>query len=121
MNTNNDQMSPSAVRIGAAELQGYAWEMLLFANVYQKSNAETIGILWDIDDEILSALDMREGFPTFYTRLIVDVVHNGEVMQAWVYTMTDENRDRLTGTTPSEHYYNSVVTGYATSGLALPN
>lgn len=114
-------MSRNAVRLGVADLHNYQWEMLLYANVYQKSDSKTIGILWDIDEEILSALDMREGFPTFYTRLIVDVVHNDEVMQAWVYTMTDENRDRLTGSTPSEHYYNSVVDGYATNGLALPD
>jgi gamma-glutamylcyclotransferase (GGCT)/AIG2-like uncharacterized protein YtfP len=119
MNTNNTQMSPTAQRLGKAELNGFAWEMLLYANVYESAESSTIGILWDIDDEVLSGLDMREGYPTFYNRLLVDVVHEGKTKQAWVYTMTPENRDYLKDKKPSQHYFNSVVEGYATDGLDL--
>jgi gamma-glutamylcyclotransferase (GGCT)/AIG2-like uncharacterized protein YtfP len=119
MNTNNDQMSPTAKRLGLAELSGFGWEMLMFANVYESQDSITMGILWEIDDAVLAGLDIREGYPTFYTRLVVDVEHQGKTKQAWVYTMTPENRDRLKNEKPSQHYLSSVVEGYATDGLDL--
>ena len=119
MNTNNDQMSPTAKRLGLAELSGFGWEMLMFANVYESQDSITMGILWEIDDAVLAGLDIREGYPTFYTRLVVDVEHQGKTKQAWVYTMTPENRDRLKNEKPSHHYLSSVVEGYATDGLDL--
>ena len=119
MNTNNAQMSPAAMRLGIAELPGFGWEMLLYANVYESTDLSCIGILWEIDDAILDGPDMREGYPTFYTRLLVDVLHNGETKQAWVYTMTPDSKESLRNTKPSTHYFNSVVEGYATDGLDL--
>lgn len=119
MNTNNAQMSITAVRLGVAHLSGWAWEMLQYANVYPKSDSECIGILWDIDDTVLTALDIREGYPTFYTRELVDVEHCGLVRQAWVYTMTVQNREYLQDCTPSQHYFDSVVEGYAANGITV--
>jgi gamma-glutamylcyclotransferase (GGCT)/AIG2-like uncharacterized protein YtfP len=105
--------------LGLAELSGFGWEMLMFANVYESQDSITMGILWEIDDAVLAGLDIREGYPTFYTRLVVDVEHQGKTKQAWVYTMTPENRDRLKNEKPSQHYLSSVVEGYATDGLDL--
>lgn len=119
MNTNNAQMSTTAQRLGPAELHGFAWEMLLYANVYEAWDKSTIGILWEIDDEVLRGLDIREGYPTFYDRLLVNVEHNGETKQAWVYSMTPENRNYLKDKKPSQHYFDSVVEGYATDGIDL--
>ena len=121
MNTNNTQMSPRAVRLGPAVLPNYTWEMLLYANVYENAGTSALGILWEIDDEILAGLDQREGFPVFYNRVFTDVHHNGAVKQAWVYTMTEDNRNHLQGTTPSKHYFESVVEGFATDGLSVAN
>ena len=121
MNTNNNQMSPSAERLGPAVLPNYTWEMLLYANVYEEPGTSALGILWEIDDEVLAGLDQREGYPVFYNRVFVDVHHNGAVKQAWVYTMTESNRSHLLGTKPSKHYYESVVEGFATDGLSVAN
>jgi gamma-glutamylcyclotransferase (GGCT)/AIG2-like uncharacterized protein YtfP len=121
MNTNNNQMSPKAVRLGPAVLPNYAWEMLLYANVYEQPGGCSLGILWDIDDEILAGLDQREGFPVFYNRVYTDVFHEGETKQAWVYTMTADNRSHLQGTTPSKTYLDSVTEGFATDGLSVAN
>lgn len=121
MNTNTEQMSPKAKRLGPAILPGYAWEMLMYANVYEQADANSIGILWDIDDEVLAGLDRREGYPIFYTRLEVPVFYNNETVTAWVYTMTDENRTSLIGTQPSKHYLDSVTAGFAEDSLSLAN
>jgi gamma-glutamylcyclotransferase (GGCT)/AIG2-like uncharacterized protein YtfP len=121
MNTNNDQMSKTAQRLGPAVLPGYAWEMLMYANIYEKENASCIGILWEIDELVLAGLDRREGFPIFYTRLEVPVFYKDQTVMAWVYTMTPENRKSLQGTVPSKHYLDSVKEGFATDGLSVAN
>lgn len=114
-------MSTKATRLGPAILPGYAWEMLMYANVYENADANSIGILWEIDDEVLEGLDLREGYPIFYTRLEVPVFYNNETVTAWVYTMTDENRTSLIGTQPSQHYLDSVRAGFAEDSLSLAN
>lgn len=119
MNTNNDQMSPKAVRLGPAVLPNYSWEMLLYANVYKEDGTSSLGILWEIDDEVLEGLDRREGYPVFYDRVFTDVYYNSVTVQAWVYVMTDQNRKDLQGTTPSQHYLDSVTAGFATDGLSV--
>ncbi len=121
MNTDNEQMNPRAQRLGPAVLPNYTWEMLMYANVYEQLGGCALGILWDIDDEILAGLDQREGFPVFYTRVYTNVFHNGETKQAWVYTMTPENRASLQGTKPSQRYLDSVTAGFATDGLSVAN
>ena len=121
MNTNNTQMSPRAQRLGPAVLPNYTWEMLMYANVSADPGGCSLGILWDIDDEVLSGLDQREGYPVFYTRVFEEVFYQGEVHQAWVYTMTPENRASLQGTVPSKHYLDSVTEGFATDGLSVAN
>jgi gamma-glutamylcyclotransferase (GGCT)/AIG2-like uncharacterized protein YtfP len=120
MNTNNGAMSNTSVRLGAATLIDYQWEMLQFANVFASSGHSTVGILWDIDQTALQDLDCREGYPAFYDRVITQVRHNGEQKSAWVYYMTLESRTNLIGSLPSQHYYDSVVQGYAQQGLLIP-
>jgi gamma-glutamylcyclotransferase (GGCT)/AIG2-like uncharacterized protein YtfP len=120
MNTNNNQMNPAAQRLGPALLEGFAWEMLQYANVYQSVNDSTIGILWEIDDAVLYELDIREGYPAFYNRILVDVIHNKQIKSAWVYTMTPGSRDLLKEQTPSKYYFDCVVEGYACDNLTIP-
>ena len=119
MNTNDNAMASTSVRLGAVTLVDYKWEMLQYANVFECPGESALGILWDINDEALQDLDYREGFPTFYNRVVADVLHNGERKRAWVYYMTLEYRTRLTGVAPSKSYYDSVVEGFAQDGLVI--
>ena len=119
MLTNDGIMHTDAKRLGVAELHGYSWEMLRFANVYESPNDSVLGILWEIDDYILEDLDLREGYPDFYSREEVDVFHQDTWKPSWVYTMTPEYREHYAGSEPSNHYYNSVLEGYATDGIVI--
>ena len=112
-------MSKTSKRLGPAKLLDYKWEMIQFANVFEMRGVTSIGILWEIDEAELAELDMREGYPTFYDRVIAEVEHNGELIQAWVYYMTPEYRTRLANEKPSPHYYNSVVEGFAQDGIVI--
>jgi len=119
MNTNNSVMSKTSKRLGPAVLLDYKWEMLQFANVFESQGDTAIGILWDIDEIELQDLDRREGYPTFYDRISTAVEHAGQRKLAWAYYMTPEYRTKLADQTPSQHYYDSVVEGYATDGIAV--
>lgn len=121
MNTNSSVMSETSNRLGPAVLLDYKWEMLQFANVFEAHGRTALGILWEIDEQELQDLDYREGYPSFYNRVMASVTHNGELKQAWVYYMMPDYRTRLTGCPPSQHYYDSVVEGFAQDGLSVAN
>ena len=119
MLTNNDIMVPTAKRLGVAVLDGYRWEMLRYANVYPSIEDGVVGILWEIDKDILTDLDLREGFPTMYTRLLVVVSHEDEMKMAWVYSMTDQYHSYFKDTVPNTMYLSSVREGYLTDGIEI--
>ena len=121
MNTNNSAMSKTSQRLGPAVLVDYKWEMLQFANVFESRGDTAIGILWDIDETELQDLDYREGYPTFYNRVVATVEHQGEQKSAWVYYMTPVYRTKLSDQPPSKYYYDSVVEGFAQDGLSVAN
>lgn len=112
-------MVPTAKRLGVAVLDGYRWEMLRYANVYPSVEDGVVGILWEIDKDILTVLDLREGFPTMYTRLLVEVSHEDEMKMAWIYSMTDKYHAHFKDSVPNEIYLTSVREGYLTDGIEI--
>ncbi len=121
MLTNSNIMSAEARRLGAAELPGFAWEMLSHANVFRRPGNSVLGVLWEIDYNLLKQLDRREGYPYSYTREMVRVQHHGRTRAAWVYIMTRHHRRQVRECYPSEHYFYSVLEGLEESGIADPN
>ena len=90
MNTNSVQMAhrcPNAVSLGVAELDGYELVFRGCADIRAREGTTMEGVLWNITDECLAALDVLEGYPTYYTRYDVPVFHNGEWKTAMVYKM----------------------------------
>lgn len=121
MLTNSNVMSPDAVRLGAAELPGYGWEMLSHANVFKCPGNTVNGVLWEIDYQLLKQLDRREGYPYSYYREMVQVRHRNRNRAAWVYVMTRRHRRQVRSCYPSEHYFYSVLEGLEESGITDPN
>ena len=90
MNTNVAQMAhrcPNAVSLGVAELDGYELVFRGCADIRPTPGTTMEGVLWDITDDCLAALDILEGYPTYYTRYEVPVFHNNEWKTALVYKM----------------------------------
>jgi cation transport regulator ChaC len=73
------------------------------------------GVLWYIDDEVLQALDHYEGYPYYYTRIMVNVWQDGEPMQALVYVMNDQSWEDL----PSKDYLLGCQEGYISSNVPV--
>jgi gamma-glutamylcyclotransferase (GGCT)/AIG2-like uncharacterized protein YtfP len=111
MNTNLDEMAarcPGAVCLGPAWINDYALVFRYFADIEPASGGWCDGVLWEITDDNLAALDRLEGYPWHYTRFSV-VVHTDRGSDtALVYQMTDQSYEQP----PSGHYYNMVAEGY---------
>ena len=76
----------------------------------------TPGVLFEIDDYTLSLLDKKEGYPTSYQRLTIDVItEDNEIVEAITYT------SNLYGSkdfyAPSEEYYSLIENGLKSRGM----
>ena len=111
MNTNLDEMAtrcPGAVCLGPAWIDNYALVFRHFADIKPEAGTWCDGVLWEITDDNLRALDRLEGYPWHYTRFSV-VVHTDRGSDtALVYQMVDQSYEQP----PSNHYFNTVYEGY---------
>ena len=114
MNTNSVQMAhrcPNAVSLGVAELDGYELVFRGCADIRAREGTTMEGVLWNITDDCLAALDVLEGYPTYYTRYDVPVFHNGEWKTAMVYKMNSGDIFP-----PSAGYLRMLFEGYSEHG-----
>ena len=111
MNTNLDQMAarcPGAVCLGPAWIDNYALVFRHFADIEPEVDSYCDGVLWEITDDNLMALDQLEGYPYHYTRFSVVVNTDRGSDIALVYQMVDQSFEQP----PSNHYFNTVYEGY---------
>jgi gamma-glutamylcyclotransferase (GGCT)/AIG2-like uncharacterized protein YtfP len=118
MNTDPEQMimrTGMPLALGRGLVRDHAFRFALHADVYPQDGANTYGVLWEIDDEALASLDVREGYPYYYDRKMVTVEANGTTYQAWMYYMTPGHPERV----PSKGYYDMLHRGYTTFNVPL--
>ena len=111
MNTNLTQMAtrcPGAVCLGPAWINNYALVFRHFADIEPEVDSYCDGVLWEITDDNLMALDQLEGYPYHYTRFSVVVNTDRGSDIALVYQMVDQSFEQP----PSNHYFNTVYEGY---------
>ena len=111
MNTNLTQMAarcPGAVCLGPAWIDNYALVFRHFADIEPEVDSYCDGVLWEITDNNLVALDALEGYPYHYTRFSVVVNTDRGSDTALVYQMVDQSFEQP----PSNHYFNTVYEGY---------
>jgi gamma-glutamylcyclotransferase (GGCT)/AIG2-like uncharacterized protein YtfP len=116
MNTNLDEMAarcPGAVCLGPAWINDYALVFRYFADIEPAAGNWCDGVLWEITEDNLSALDRLEGYPYHYTRFTVVVHTDRGSDSALVYQMTDQSYEQP----PSGHYYNMVAEGYVQNSV----
>lgn len=116
MNTNQAQMAircPQAKSLGAATLVGYEFRFANHADIIENPNYNTQGVLWEITDDCERALDALEGFPTYYLKKMVKVLHNNRAVECMVYYMAGEQVDSF----PSDGYLEMLFEGYTQHGV----
>jgi gamma-glutamylcyclotransferase (GGCT)/AIG2-like uncharacterized protein YtfP len=117
MNTNLDQMSlrcPGAVCLGPAWINDYRLVFRYYADVEPAVDNYCDGVLWEITDDNLKALDALEGYPWHYTRFTVLVNTERGSDTALVYQMVDQSFEQP----PSGHYYRMVAEGYEQNSVS---
>lgn len=120
MNTNPQQMderlgaSSRPRAMGAAQLVHWQFRFALYADVVPAADHQVGGVLWQITDEHLAQLDIREGYPYYYNRQLMPIEHQGQVYSAWVYFMTPGEQDRP----PSQSYWDMLEQGYEHFGVS---
>lgn len=116
MNTNSQGMAhrcPAAVAFGRARLLGHRFRFSGPADVQVDRRDYVDGVLWDITEDCLQALDILEGYPHYYDRKYTTVEFEGVFVDAMVYFMLPGNRNHP----PSSGYFNTVLEGYTEFGV----
>ena len=77
-------------------------------------NCQLAGVVWDITDDDLRALDAKEGYPKRYSRAQMQVTDlHGKTHVTYVYFKTNESPLNP----PCQAYLNQVVQAYDTHGF----
>lgn len=116
MNTNVDGMAgrcPRAVSHGHAVLLNHAFRFSGPADVVKAQGSNVDGVLWTITEECLRSLDTLEGYPYYYNRRYLTVVHQGRLVKALTYFMNPGHTDGP----PSQGYFDMVEEGYKIHGV----
>lgn len=120
MNTNPAHMGNS-IFAGVGTIDNYRLECPKHFNIIEDDNHATKGVVWDIDYDQLVELDLREGYPYYYTREFIECrMNDGTILECLVYIMTPENRKLNIEHKPSDSYLNMVRNGYNNFNLPLP-
>jgi gamma-glutamylcyclotransferase (GGCT)/AIG2-like uncharacterized protein YtfP len=116
MNTNPDEMArrcPQAKSLGHARLINHSFRFAQHADVEPYDGSYVDGVLWEITEDCLRALDQLEGYPSYYDRVVSAVVHESRTYHALVYRMQPGRRDYG----PTRDYYRLVTEGYQAHGV----
>ena len=119
MNTNIDQMAsrcPGSVSIGRVDVPDFRLVFRGVADIEESYGDILQTVMWDITDQCELALDMLEGFPTFYGKRYVDITIGQKTYQAMMYQMV---RDKLVYSQPGSYSQNMLEEGYQDHGLDL--
>jgi gamma-glutamylcyclotransferase (GGCT)/AIG2-like uncharacterized protein YtfP len=117
MNTNLQGMAlrcPAAESLGLARLLNYRFRFAGAADVVACPSGNVDGVLWNITDSCLLALDQLEGYPWYYDRKALPIEIKGHSFTAITYFMCPGHQD----SPPSQGYLNTVLRGYQEHGVS---
>lgn len=119
MNTNIDQMAgrcPGSISIGRVDIPDYRLVFRGVADIEECRGNVLQTVMWDITPSCERALDILEGYPTFYTKRYIDAKIGSKTYNAMFYQMVG---DRLDYSHPDMYYQNMLEEGYQEHGLDL--
>ena len=99
---------PTAIPVKKAVLKNYKLTFNELADIVEAEEEYVLGALYVISKQDLEQLDILEGYPDLYNRIIVEVEgENGDKYDAYAYTMIDKDLK-----SPPDHYYEILLEGY---------
>jgi len=79
--------------LGAGEITGYAlYAVSSFPGIVPQGGAKVKGEVYNVDQDTLKRLDCLEGEGSLYLRKQVEILMNGQRVQAWTYIWNHETR-----------------------------
>ncbi len=96
---------------GSASLENYEFgpDTRGYANIRPKAGSKVFGVLYELDEVSLKALDKFEGYPIVFNRAEVKVSDmSGKPHKAWAYT---EHEDSFGGDYIKQDYLKRVIAG----------
>ena len=106
---------PGAVSLGHARLIDHVFRFATHADVVKCRGAFVDGVLWEINNRHLKALDGLEGFPYYYNRRQLRVAFEDRTVMAETYYMQPGHLDE----SPSRGYFTTVLEGYQQHQIPL--
>lgn len=119
MNTNVDGMArrcPNAVPVGKAVLKGFRLVARGVADITRDKGHRVEGAAWWITPSCERSLDALEGYPTGYTKIVVEIEVQGKPIYAMAYIMTKQRSGNEYPLHP--HYRETLAEGYKTFGCS---
>jgi gamma-glutamylcyclotransferase (GGCT)/AIG2-like uncharacterized protein YtfP len=99
---------PNAIALKKVRLKDYKLTFNELADIAVEEGSSVIGGLYLISKQELEKLDILEGHPDLYERIIVELVDDdGNFYEAFVYSMVDKKELQ-----PPETYFKILVEGY---------
>lgn len=118
MNTNAVGMKnrcPDAAALGAAILENFRFRFAYHADIVPCAGQKVHGVLWEITSNCLQNLDILEGYPYYYNRILVPVQYKSARVWSYVYHMQPGHEE----CSPRGGYLDMVVEGYRQHGLEI--
>ena len=118
MNTNPSEMAlrcPGAQALGHARLVNHSFRFAVHADVEPCADSYVDGVLWEISQDNLQALDQLEGYPHYYTRVTASAVFGARTFHVLVYRMQPGHAVSA----PSRSYFDTVTQGYLAFDVPL--
>jgi len=122
-NLSEEQMAhrcPDARIVGMAALWDWRLVFKVHADIVPSKGSVVPVLIWEISERDERHLDAYEGYPSYYTKRILDVTmtdfkgKNPKEIQAMVYVMTDSHNKLIP---PMKGYYDVLAKGYERFGF----
>lgn len=112
------QRCPTAEVYGVGRIEDYrltfkAFGIYAYATIEPCKGEHVPIAVWRIGIADERCLDLYEGYPTHYTKKMIEVVMEGSVMEGMVYIMNQ----RAVPALPSNSYFECVLSGYQSFGF----
>jgi len=95
------------------------WELTMpfYANIEQLKGKRTPAIVWKIDANDESKLDVYEGYPGLYDKTDIIIAVHGNRISAMAYVMTDEHKKR-SDKKARDGYEEQIISAYKAAGFS---
>lgn len=107
---------PRSKLVSTGFLTGYGLEFRKFLTIVPAKGSKVPVAVYDLAQSDIHRLDVYEGYPDLYRKVLIDVIVGDDVIKAFVYVMNEDYDPK--SYKPDAHYLYAVLTGYKNVGIS---